>query len=127
MHVEVISNLIPGYNDDIGQPKNIAVLIRCSLGKTTPWHVTRFIPHLDLSHLPSTPIGVLEMARQIGLKEGLEYVYFGNVHGHSAENIYCPRCGNLLIRRGGFIVMRNDIAGDRCIHCGFQIWGTFDS
>ncbi len=127
MHVEVISNLIPGYNDDIQELKNIAAWIRNSLGKSTPWHVTRFVPHLDLSHLPSTPLRVLEMAREIGLKEGLEYVYLGNVHGHSAENTYCPRCGNLLIRRNGFIVLRNDIAGGRCIHCGFSIWGTFDS
>jgi len=80
MHVEVISNIIPGYNDDIQQLKNIATWIRRLLGKFTPWHVTRFIPHLDLSHVPSTPIRVLEMARKIGLEEGLEYVYVGNVH-----------------------------------------------
>ena len=127
MHVEIISNLIPGFNDDMQQLKNIAAWIRRSLGKSTPWHVTRFVPHLDLSHLPSTPIKVLEMAREIGLEEGLEYVYLGNVHGHHAENTYCPRCGNLLIRRGGFSILRNDIVDGRCIHCGSPIWGTFDS
>jgi len=127
MHVEIISNLIPGFNDDMQQLKNIAAWIRRSLGKSTPWHVTRFVPHLDLSHLPPTPIKVLEMAREIGLKEGLEYVYLGNVHGHPAENTYCPRCGNLLIRRDGFSVLRNDIVDGKCIHCGFPIWGTFDS
>jgi pyruvate formate lyase activating enzyme len=127
MHVEVISNLIPGYNDDIDELENIAAWIRRSLGKSTPWHVTRFVPHLDLSHVPSTPVRVLEMARAIGLEEGLEYVYLGNVHGHSAENTYCPRCGNLLIHRNGFIILRNDVADGRCIHCGFKIWGAYDS
>lgn len=127
MHVEVISNLIPGYNDDIKELKNIGGWIRRSLGKSTPWHVTRFVPHLELSHVPPTPLKVLETAREIGLREGLEYVYLGNVHGHPAENTYCPRCGNLLIQRGGFTVLRNDIADGRCIHCGFRIWGTFDS
>lgn len=53
--------------------------------------------------------------------------YLGNVHGHPAENTYCPRCGNLLIRRGGFSILRNDIVDGRCIHCGSPIWGTFDS
>lgn len=70
MHVEVISNLIPVYNDDIQGLKSIASWIHRSLGKSTPWHVIRFVPHLDLSHVPPTPIGVLEKAREIGLEEG---------------------------------------------------------
>jgi pyruvate formate lyase activating enzyme len=50
MHVEVVSNLIPGCNDDMDQLKNIAAWICRNLGKSTPWHVTRFVPHVDLSH-----------------------------------------------------------------------------
>jgi pyruvate formate lyase activating enzyme len=127
MHVEVITNLIPGYNDDIQQLKNIAAWIRDHLGKSTPWHVTRFVPHLDLSHVPSTSVRRLEMAREVGLKEGLNYVYLGNVHGHPAENTYCPHCGNLLIRRDGFTVVRNDLVDCGCGHCGSPISGAFDS
>jgi len=72
------------------------------------------VAHLDLSQVPPTPIGVLEKAREIGLEEGLEYVYLGNVHGHAYENTYCPRCGNLLIRRDGF-------RGLGKWHCSWQV------
>jgi hypothetical protein len=43
---------------------------RDTLGCDTPWHVTRFYPYDHLSHLPPTPIGMLEKGRQIGLEAG---------------------------------------------------------
>ncbi|MCK5554045.1 MAG: hypothetical protein KAJ09_12920, partial [Deltaproteobacteria bacterium] len=59
--MEAISNLIPGYNDDIQGLRSIASWIRRSLGKSTPWRVTRFVPHLDLSHIsPNAHRGVGE-------------------------------------------------------------------
>jgi len=57
----------------------------------------------------------------------LDYVYLGNVHGHSADNTHCPRCDNFLIEGNGFIILINDIADGRCIHRGFKIWGAFVS
>ena len=32
------------------------------LGAETPWHVTRFMPYLEFTHLPSTPITTLQRA-----------------------------------------------------------------
>ena len=58
------------------------------MGPETPWHVTRFVPHLKLSHVEYTPISKLEQARQIGIDEGIKYVYLGNVPGHPAKNAY---------------------------------------
>jgi pyruvate formate lyase activating enzyme len=101
--------------------------IRRSLGKFNPWHVTRFVPHLTLSPVPSTPVRVLETARQVGLKEGLEYVYLENVYRHPAENTYCPGCGSLLIQRCEFSVLGNDPTHGRCIRCRFLIWGPLDA
>lgn len=82
--------------------------IQRSLGKFNPWHVTRFVAHLALSHVPPTPVRVLETARQVGLKVGLEYACLENVHRHPTENTYCPGCGSLLIQRCGFSVFGND-------------------
>jgi pyruvate-formate lyase-activating enzyme len=60
--------------------------IRRSLGKFNPWHVSGFVPHLALSPVASTLVRVLETARQVGLRKGLEYVYLENVYRHPAQN-----------------------------------------
>lgn len=125
MHVEVVTNIIPGYSDDEEQLKGIANWIKEELGKDTPWHVTQFVPHLELSHLSSTPVKTLEKAREIGLEVGLEYVYIGNIPGHKGENTYCPKCKNLLIERDGFSIIRSNLAGNRCNRCNYKIWGEF--
>lgn len=122
LHVEVVTNVIPTYNDDDATFHQLAGWIRESLGPETPWHVTRFIPYLALSHLPATPLSTLEHARQIGLEEGLEYVYLGNVPTHPAENTLCPRCGSLLIERSGYRILRNTLEQrNQCPRCHLAI------
>jgi pyruvate formate lyase activating enzyme len=127
MHVEIITNLIPGINDEEGELGDLASWIRDELGPDTPWHVTRFHPHLRLSHLSPTPVPQLERAREIGLKTGLKYVYLGNVPGRNAENTFCPGCGRLLIERFNFRILQYDLSGDRCPSCGQVIAGCFDT
>lgn len=125
MHVEVVTNIIPGFNDDAAELKGTAAWVRDGLGPDTPWHVTRFYPHLDLSHLNPTPVSTLEEARQIGLEAGLKYVYLGNVPGHTGENTYCHQCGSLLIKRYIFEVLENRIIKGRCPQCDTRIPGRF--
>jgi pyruvate formate lyase activating enzyme len=112
-HVEIVTNVIPTMNDDEAQLKGIAEWIRDSLGAATPWHVTRFMPYLELSHLPPTPVATLERAREIGLAAGLKFVYIGNVPGHASENTYCPNCGAVTIERSGYETLLKGVA-DRC-------------
>lgn len=125
MHVEIVTNVIPEINDSEKQFQGIASWIRDSLGKDTPWHVTRFYPHHHLSHLSTTSIAVLEKGRRIGLKEGLAFVYLGNVPGHEGENTYCPGCRKLLIHRYIFDIIENYIVGGKCSYCGCSIPGRF--
>jgi pyruvate formate lyase activating enzyme len=120
MHLEVVTNVIPTWNDDTGTLRSIARWIVSHLGEDTPWHVTRFAPHLRLSHLPPTPVKTLEIAREIGKEEGLSYVYTGNVPGHPGEHTYCPHCGHKLITRFGFGVREVFLEGGRCPQCGYQ-------
>ena len=121
MWVEVITNVIPGYNDDESQLKGIAEWIFNNLGDDTPWHLTRFIPHLELSDVPLTPVETLERGRKIGLGAGLKFVYLGNVPGHRYENTYCPGCGELLIERFNYSILAYQIEDSQCRYCGESI------
>ncbi len=126
MHVETVTNVTPGFNDDERELRGIASWIKNSLGPEVPWHVTRFYPHLELSHLSPTAVSCLERARSIGKEEGLWYVYIGNVPGHRGENTYCHVCGELLIERHIFDINRNKITDGRCPECNAVIPGSFD-
>lgn len=121
MHVEIVTNVIPTMNDDEEQLRGIAGWIRSNLGAETPWHVTRFVPHLELSHLPATPVETLEKARDIGFKAGLHYIYVGNVAGHRGENTYCFNCKKLLIGRFGFGIEEYHVAAGKCEYCGTKL------
>lgn len=125
MHVEVVTNVIPTHNDSPEELRRLAEWIARELGPDTPWHVTQFAPHLELSHLPATPVETLEHARNIGLGAGLRYVYLGNVWGHPAENTYCYACGALLIERHGFSIRQNRLEGNCCGNCGVEIHGRW--
>jgi hypothetical protein len=49
--------------------------------------------------LPSTPPETLTRARDIAMKQGLRYVYVGNVHDEAGSSTYCPNCKARLIGR----------------------------
>ncbi len=125
MHVEVVTNITPGVNDDGAEIRAIAAWIRDTLGPGTPWHVTRFHPHHELGDLSATPVSLLERARAVGKGEGLWYVYLGNVPGHPGENTCCHACGELLIERHIFRIRKYRMNGNRCPKCGTEIPGTF--
>ena len=126
MHVECVTNVTPGFNDSKGELRSIASWINDTLGPDTPWHVTRFHPHLELSSFEPTPLQTLESAWSIGKEEGLWYVYLGNVAGHRLENTYCHSCGELLIKRSVFDVIENKIKKGRCPKCHVSIPGVFE-
>lgn len=117
-HVEIVTNVIPTVNDDEDTLRSIAAWIASKLGKKTPWHVTRFYPYLELSHLPPTPMETLERALQIGKEAGLEFVYIGNVPGHPSENTMCPNCHRLVIRRDGYAIEEIKVREGYCAFCG---------
>ncbi len=125
IHVEIITNVTPGFNDKESELRNIASWIKDRLGPNTPWHVTRFYPHHELSYLSPTPVSHLERAWSIGKEEGLWYVYLGNVPGHKWENTYCHGCGELLIERYIFKIVRSKIIDNKCPNCGTSIPGRF--
>jgi pyruvate formate lyase activating enzyme len=117
-HVEIVTNVIPTLNDDDDTLRGIATWIVDALGPKTPWHVTRFHPYLELSHLPATPIRTLEHAAALGREAGLDFVYVGNVPGHEGENTVCPNCHRLVVRRTGYAVEDLALRNGHCDMCG---------
>ena len=121
MHVEVVTNVIPTMNDDEEQLNSIATWIRDSLGELTPWHVTRFHPLHEFTHLSATPLATLEKAYQIGKRAGLKFVYLGNVPGHEYENTMCYSCGKMVVRRIGYDTQIVGLDGSKCKFCGAEL------
>jgi pyruvate formate lyase activating enzyme len=118
MHVEVVTNIIPTVNDDDDTLHGIAAWIASELGPETPWHITRFFPYVELSHLPPTPIPTLERAVAIGAEEGLHFVFLGNVDLPGGEDTRCPSCGATAIEREGHCVLSMSLDDGSCAHCG---------
>jgi pyruvate formate lyase activating enzyme len=121
MHVEVVTNVIPGMNDDEGQLRGIATWIRERLGDLTPWHVTRFYPNHRLLDVPATPLPTLERAWDIGREAGLRFVYTGNVPGQGHEDTVCYACGKTAIERSGYEIRVTGLAGSCCRACGADL------
>lgn len=121
MHIEIVTNVVPTINDDFGELRSLARWIRDTLGNSTPWHVTRFYPYLEFSHIPPTPVEELESIREIGIAEGLKYVYIGNVLGHPYEDTYCPKCKRRIIKRSGFSIIDYHVKDGKCEFCGEEI------
>lgn len=120
--VELTTLIIPTYNDSEDFLKWAAGFIK-SVSADIPWHVTQFYPTYKLMDQPRTPVRVLRMARDIGLKTGLKYVYEGNVPGEGGENTYCHSCGEVLIERVGYSLGAIKIKNSKCIKCGTDVAG----
>lgn len=121
--IEVTTLIIPGYNDDDAELRQIAEFIR-TVGAEIPWHVSAFYPTHKLLDAPRTSAETLRRARQIGLEAGLRYVYQGNIPGEGGENSYCYACGDLLIERIGFSIRKNRTLNGRCQACSATIDGV---
>ncbi|HOS96235.1 MAG TPA: AmmeMemoRadiSam system radical SAM enzyme [Deltaproteobacteria bacterium] len=123
--IEITTLVIPGENDSDAELRDIAAFIS-SVDPDIPWHISRYYPRYHYDSAPPTPVATLERAREIGLSEGLHFVYTGNVMGHEGEHTFCPACRRLLIERRGFSIVQNTMKGDACGSCGHTIPGRFE-
>ncbi len=123
--VEVTTLIIPGWNDSEDELRDIATFIK-DCDPAIPWHVTAFYPTYKMQDRPPTPVTSLRKAREIGLAEGLRFVYEGNVPGEGGENTYCPSCNELLIERCGFSIMANNLRDGKCKSCNEKIEGVWN-
>jgi pyruvate formate lyase activating enzyme len=120
MHVEVVTNIISGMNDDDTQLEGIAVWIHDKLGELTPWHITRSYPQYRMMDMQATSLGALEHAYEIGRKAGLKFIYFGNVPGYKEDTI-CYSCGREVVKRYGYETEVIGLKGSKCNFCGAEL------
>ncbi len=124
--VEVTTLIIPGKNDSPEELRDIAQFL-VQLDPGIPWHVSRFHPTYMLTDAPPTPAQTVRMARDIGYKAGLKYVYTGNLPGDEGEHTKCHNCGAPLIDRFGFYVRNNRIENNSCPSCGQHVPGVWQT
>lgn len=125
--VEVTNLVIPTLNDTPEMITDLCKWVAREMGVDTPLHFSRFHPNYRMRNLPPTPQKTLEKARTIAREAGLEYVYIGNVLTEDGETTACPGCGKVLIRRRGFQVVENRMAGTdgNCPECKRKIHGVW--
>jgi len=122
MHVEVVTNVVPGVNDSDEELSSIARWVHDSLGANTPWHVTRSHPSAEMHDFSPTPKATLERAVALGQQAGLHFIYVGNVPGMDAENTYCYQCGALTVKRTGWQVTLLGVTREgKCSRCGADL------
>lgn len=118
IHLEIATLVIPTLSDNEKMLGRLADFIVSELDMDVPWHLSKFSPEISwkLKNLPSTNDYIIYQAYEIGKDAGLKYIYTGNMPGDQKENTYCPKCGELAIRRFGYQIERMDIDG-RCADC----------
>jgi len=124
--VEVVTLIVPGFNDSIGELWDTARFIT-SVSPEIPWHVTAFHPDYKMDG-EYTPPDTLQKAAEIGQEAGLKFVYAGNLPGRvgTYEDTFCPKCQKRLIHRMGYRITEYLITSDGlCPTCGAAVPGIW--
>ncbi|HMK29895.1 MAG TPA: AmmeMemoRadiSam system radical SAM enzyme [Terriglobales bacterium] len=127
--VEIVSLLIPGFNDSDDELKRMAEFL-VGVSPEIPWHVTAFHSDYKMEDTPSTPVETLLRAAEIGRDAGLQFIYAGNLPGEvgGLENTWCPKCAQVLIERFGYFIVNYKLtAAGECPKCRTPIPGHWDA
>ena len=125
---EITTLLIPGENDSEQELDKLTGWISEHLGPDVPLHFSAFHPDYRLRTHPPTTHQSLLKAKQIASRNGLNYVYLGNVHDPENAATICPACDLLLIGRVGYTIIgwHLDEKGS-CESCGQNIPGVLEA
>ena len=123
---EITTLLIPGKNDSDEELTAMCKWIKNELGPDVPLHFTAFHPDHKMPNVPATPVATLVRARDIALKQGLFYVYTGNVHNAEGDTTFCSNCHSPLIVRDWYQIKQYRLNKDGCCpECGTALAGRF--
>ena len=123
-HVEMVYLVVTNTNDFKECVEWIIDQHLKYLGPQTPIHINRYYP-ANYWREPPTPIERLISIAEYARRNGIEYVYIGNVGDPEYETTRCPKCGKILVRRRWYRVtyFNLDREGEtyRCPRCGYKI------
>jgi pyruvate formate lyase activating enzyme len=123
---EITTLLIPGHNDSDAELTAMSQWIMKELGPDVPLHFSAFHPDHKMPDVPATPPSTLVRARDIAMKEGLQYVYTGNVRHEAGDTTFCPDCRAPLIVRDWYQIRRYRLTPEgHCPDCGAAVAGRF--
>ena len=125
--VEVVTLIVPGFNDSEAELRGIARFL-ASVSRDMPWHVTAFHKNYRMTGPPDTTAAQLMRAAEMGVEEGLRFVYAGNAPGRVGpwESTWCPNCRAKLIDRLGYLVREYNLSPDgKCPDCRTLIPGIW--
>jgi len=122
--LEVVTLVVPGFNDSDEELAEIARFL-ASVSPDIPWHVTAFHKDYKMTEPDATDVRTLLRAAELGVREGLHFVYAGNIPGSVGrwENTCCPGCKALLVERRGYRILQNRIPAGVCPDCSRAIPG----
>ncbi|MEN8155577.1 MAG: AmmeMemoRadiSam system radical SAM enzyme [Bacteroidota bacterium] len=122
-HLELTFLIIPGYNDNPSEWKEMIGWIETHCGPDTILHVSRYFPRHKLRSFPTTTDTMNRFIK--AAREKIRYVYPGN-NPEIENHTYCPGCGKLLIQREMYNTTINGLTpeGD-CSHCNYRVKGVF--
>ena len=123
--LEIVNLVIPTLNDDPKMIDGMCRWIKEYLGTDIPLHFTRFFPNYKSTHFSPTPVSTLESAYDIAKKNGLRYVYIGNVPNHIYNSTFCPFCNRKAIHRTNFDILEMNVVNGRCKFCNAPIEGKW--
>jgi pyruvate formate lyase activating enzyme len=123
-HVEMVYLVITNTNDFDECVEWIIDNHLKMLGEKVPLHVNKYYPAHKWRE-PATPVEKLFEVAQKAKREGLEYVYIGNVHSPELESTKCPKCSKMLVYRRWYRVWEFNLDKEgskyRCPRCGYEI------
>ena len=123
--LEIVVLIVPTLNDSPEEIDQMTRWIGENLGREVPVHFTRYHPTYKIKNIPPTPVKTLENAREVALKNGIHYVYVGNVPNHPAENTYCASCKKVIIQRVGYRILEVNLNEGKCKFCQNPIPGVW--
>jgi pyruvate formate lyase activating enzyme len=121
--VEVTTLIIPGYNDSREVLESLAGFL-AGVSPEMPWHVSAFHRTSRFRDAQPTRSEALRRAAETGRQAGLKHIYAGNMPGVS-DDTSCHVCGEILVERAAYRVMRNSIVDWRCPRCKAGIAGAW--
>ena len=125
---EITTLLIPGENDSENELEKMTQWIGAHLGSDVPLHFSAFHPDYKLSKHPPTSHQSLLAAKRIAQKNGLKYVYLGNVHDPENASTRCISCERTLIGRVGYSITEWQLEGKgNCASCNEPLSGHFEN